>query len=182
MGQPTNQTVPVGANVTLKIGVVGAALSYQWDSNNVALDGATNATFTLTNVSLSASGNYSVLVSNSYGSALSSNAVLAVLPAAEFAPPTFVFQIDSSAVPGGFYPRFVALDSGNNLFVSDINNNRVLKFAGNGTYLMQWGSSGTNNGQFYGPEGIAVDSSNNVYVATIWRTTALRSSTATATI
>ena len=45
------------------------------------LPGATNATFTLTNVSLSDSGSYSVLVTNSYGSELSSNAVLTVLPA-----------------------------------------------------------------------------------------------------
>jgi hypothetical protein len=68
--------------VTFSVGVVGAApFSYQWNSNNVAVPGATNATFTLTNVSLSASGNYSVLVTNSYGSALSSNAVLTVLPA-----------------------------------------------------------------------------------------------------
>ena len=43
--------------------------------------GATNATFTLTNVSLSDSATYSVLVTNSIGSVLSSNAVLTVLPA-----------------------------------------------------------------------------------------------------
>ena len=33
------------------------------------------------------------------------------------------------------------------------------------TYLTQFGSEGTGNGQFVFPEGIAVDSSNNVYVA-----------------
>ena len=44
------------------------------------MPGATNATLTLTNVSLSDSGGtYSVLVTNIYGSDLSSNAVLTVL-------------------------------------------------------------------------------------------------------
>ncbi len=75
--------MPAGVNVTFSVGVIGAApFAFQWSSNNVAVPGATNATFTLTNVSLSDSGStYSVLVTNSYGSALSSNAVLTVLPA-----------------------------------------------------------------------------------------------------
>jgi hypothetical protein len=42
--------------------------------------GATNASFTLSHVILSDSANYSVLVTNGYGSALSGTAVLAVLP------------------------------------------------------------------------------------------------------
>ena len=167
--QPTNQTVPAGTNVTLTIGVVGAALSYQWSSNNVAVDGATNAAFTLTNVSLSDSAAYAVLVSNGYGSALSSNAVLTVLPAADFLAPTYFFEIDSGAVPGGFVPSFVALDSSNNIYVSDSENGRVLKFGWNGAYLAQWGSAGASPGhgpgQLESPEGIAVDSGNNVYVA-----------------
>ena len=80
-------------------------------------------------------------------------------------PPTYLFEIDSSAVPGGFDPGFVALDGSNNVYVADYYNNRVVKFAANGTYLTQWGSSGSGNGQFSFPSGIAVDSSNNVYVA-----------------
>ena len=75
--QPASQTIPFDANVTFSVGVIGAApFAYQWSSNNIAVPGATNATFTLTNVNLSASGNYSVLVTNSYGSVLSSNALL----------------------------------------------------------------------------------------------------------
>jgi DNA-binding beta-propeller fold protein YncE len=81
--QPANQFVAVGANVTFSVGVVGAApFAYQWSSNNIAMPSATNATFTLTNVSLSESGSaYSMLVTNSYGGVLSSSAVLTVLPA-----------------------------------------------------------------------------------------------------
>ena len=79
--QPTNQTVPAGFNVTFNVGLRGAEpFAFQWMSNNVAMPAATNATFTLTNVNLSASGAYSVLVTNNYGSVLSSNALLTVLP------------------------------------------------------------------------------------------------------
>ena len=80
--QPANQFVAFGANVTFSVGVIGAApFAYQWSSNNIAVPGATNATFTLTNVSLSESGSaYSVLVTNGYGSVLSSSAVLTLLP------------------------------------------------------------------------------------------------------
>ncbi len=80
-------------------------------------------------------------------------------------PPTFLFEIDSSAVPGGFNPCGVALDSSNNVYVTDDLNNRVVKFTARGTYLTQWGSSGSGNGQLENPQGIAVDKSNNVYVA-----------------
>jgi DNA-binding beta-propeller fold protein YncE len=80
-------------------------------------------------------------------------------------PPTYLFQIDSNSAPGGFLPFFVALDSSNNVYVADRGNDRVEKFDRDGNYLTQWGSFGTNNGQFEAPFGIAVDSSNNVYVA-----------------
>jgi tripartite motif-containing protein 71 len=104
--QPGDQTVPAGRNGTFSIALNGATpFSCQWNSNNVAVPGATNATFTLTNVSLSASGStYSVLVTNSFGSVLSSNAVLTVLPAADFITPTYLFQIDSSALPADLNP------------------------------------------------------------------------------
>jgi DNA-binding beta-propeller fold protein YncE len=56
-------------------------------------------------------------------------------------PPTFLFQINSAAVPGAiFYPNFVALDSSNNVYAPDTDNNRVVKLAGNGSYLTQWGT------------------------------------------
>ena len=157
--QPTNQTVPAGFNVTFNVGLLLATpFAYQWTSNNVVVPGATNASFTLTNVSLAASGSaYSVLVTNDFGSQWSSNALLTVLSAADFLMPFYALEMDASTVPLGFSPFGVALDSSNNLFVSDDNNNRVLKFAGNGTYLTQCGGLGTNDGQFDHPEGIAVD-------------------------
>src|SRR5450631_1672714 len=61
------------------------------------------------------------MVTNSYGSVLSSNAVLTVLPADEI-PATYSFQV--GGVDG---PLDVAQDSSNNLYVTDEYNDRVEK-------------------------------------------------------
>ena len=79
--QPTNQTIIVGTNVTFNVTAGGSLpLSYQWNFNGMNLNGATNATLTLINVQVTQAGNYAVLVTNAYGSVLSSNAVLTVNP------------------------------------------------------------------------------------------------------
>jgi hypothetical protein len=49
--------------------------------------------------------------------------------------------------------------------VVDLVNNRVQKFTSTGTFIAKWGTSGASDGQFSSPQGIAVDSSGNVYVA-----------------
>jgi DNA-binding beta-propeller fold protein YncE len=42
-----------------------------------------------------------------------------------------------------------------NVYVVDLGNSRVQKFSASGTFLSQWGSFGTGDGQFYWPYGIA---------------------------
>jgi hypothetical protein len=91
--QPLSQVGLPGSTVAFSVSCVGAApLTYQWALNGVGLPGATNATLTLTNVSLVDSGGaYSVLITNVYfnlqlqadtaGSVESSTAVITVLPA-----------------------------------------------------------------------------------------------------
>ena len=44
-------------------------------------------------------------------------------------------------------------------------NDRIQKFDSSGQLLTKWGSSGSGNGQFDDPNGVATDSSGNVYVA-----------------
>jgi hypothetical protein len=59
----------------------------------------------------------------------------------------------------------VAVDSADNVYVSDANNHRIRKYDSSGAFLIQWGSNGNGDGQFNGPQGLAIDPANNVYVA-----------------
>lgn len=77
--QPTNQTVAVGNNATFAVSVNGfAPLAYQWQCNGTNLPGATGSSFTCANALLANAGNYTVIVTNFYGSVTSSVAVLSV--------------------------------------------------------------------------------------------------------
>ncbi len=78
--QPQSQTVGVGANAVFSVVAAGSSpLRYQWRFNGVSLSGAVGSSLTLTNAQATNSGNYSVLITNAYGSVTSSNAVLAVV-------------------------------------------------------------------------------------------------------
>jgi hypothetical protein len=59
----------------------------------------------------------------------------------------------------------VTVDSSGHVYVADTGNKRIQKFSPDGTFLVNWGTSGTGEGQFSTPTGIAVDSKGNVYVA-----------------
>lgn len=77
--QPQSTSVLVGANVTFSVTAAGTApLSYQWKKNNVALNGETASTLTLTSVQLTDSGDYTVVVTNPAGAVTSDIATLEV--------------------------------------------------------------------------------------------------------
>lgn len=77
--QPLSQSVLDGSDVSLEVGVAGIGpLYYQWSFDGTNLADATNSILVLTNVSMSNNGAYRVTVSNSFGSAVSGNAVLQV--------------------------------------------------------------------------------------------------------
>src|SRR6185503_3390741 len=77
---PQSQTVTNGSDVTFTVVATGTEpLSYRWRRNAVTIPGATNSTLTLFSVTSSNAGTYSVIVTNSFGAALSSNAVLTVI-------------------------------------------------------------------------------------------------------
>src|SRR6185295_9436374 len=78
---PANKTVSVGQNATFTVAASGTApLSYQWQRNSVNIPGATAASYTLSNAQLSDSGaKFRAIVTNSFGSATSSQATLTVV-------------------------------------------------------------------------------------------------------
>ncbi|NOS72116.1 MAG: hypothetical protein HOP33_19595 [Verrucomicrobia bacterium] len=74
-----NRSVLPGSDVPFYISAVGARpLAYQWQANGTNIPAATNVTLLLTNVVPDDSGNYSVIVTNNFGSVTSSVAVLTV--------------------------------------------------------------------------------------------------------
>jgi hypothetical protein len=81
--QPTNLTVLLGSNATFNVTATGTApLRYQWRFNTTTnLPSATNSSLTITNTKATNAGNYTLVITNNYGSATSSVAALSVVPA-----------------------------------------------------------------------------------------------------
>jgi len=77
---PQSQAIRVTNNVTFQVAATGIApITFRWRKAGNGLAGATNATLTLSNVSVADEGDYTVSVSNSFGAVVSSNATLVVL-------------------------------------------------------------------------------------------------------
>jgi uncharacterized repeat protein (TIGR01451 family) len=123
--QPTNQLLVPGGVVSFAVSATGTApLSYQWRQNGTNLTdggritGSTNTQLTISHVALSDSGAYSVLVSNGWGSVLSSNAVLSVAGVDHFG---------WDAIPS---PRFIGTPFSVRIQALDATNGLVGGFAG----------------------------------------------------
>ncbi len=85
--QPVGSTNVTGTTATFTVASTGTApLAYQWRLNGTNLtnagdiSGAATTTLALANVQTNQTGNYSVVVTNAYGTVTSSVAVLLVLP------------------------------------------------------------------------------------------------------
>ena len=83
--QPTARNIFADTNHTFSVSAEGKYLTYQWKKNGVNLAGETNATLTITDANASQhDGNYSVVVSNDFGSVESGVAELLI--------PTWLFN------------------------------------------------------------------------------------------
>ncbi len=79
--QPKNQTVLPGQSATFTVVAEGTApLSYQWQFNGSAIQGATDSFYTLPSAQRPDAGAYSVLVMNPGGAVLSADALLSFVP------------------------------------------------------------------------------------------------------
>ncbi|MBL9204867.1 MAG: immunoglobulin domain-containing protein [Opitutaceae bacterium] len=79
--EPLSQVVVIGASLTLTVDVTGTGpFTYQWRKAGVALGGATQASFTLSSVQTSDAGDYSVSITNAFGTVVSRTATLGVTP------------------------------------------------------------------------------------------------------
>jgi hypothetical protein len=77
--QPTAGTIYADTNGTISVSAEGKYLTYQWKKNGVNLAGETNATLKITDANATQhEGNYSVVVSNDFGSVESGLASIVV--------------------------------------------------------------------------------------------------------
>ena len=88
LAQMVPQTAAEGGSVTFTAPGEGTGpISYQWRKNGVAIDGQTNSTLTLSGLTATDAGQYSVFISNALGTITSSNTLLTVI-----VPPGFPTQ------------------------------------------------------------------------------------------
>ncbi len=110
--QPVSVESIAGSNATFTVTATGdAPLSYQWRFNGVNITGATAATLTLTNVQAANAGLYSVVVSNPFGTATSTNATLTLKT-----PPSFLAHPQSLTVLKGTNASFSVTPGGDGPF------------------------------------------------------------------
>ena len=136
--QPQGQTVNAGSSVTLSVGATGTGpLVYQWFLNGTNLTGAiTSTNYVINNVQAANTGNYSVLVSNPFGSLSSSNASVSLSGGS--APSPSLGGISMTSTNFTFSWSSVVGHTYHLEFKSDLNNatwSNVVDIAGTGSVI-----------------------------------------------
>jgi endonuclease/exonuclease/phosphatase family metal-dependent hydrolase len=107
--QPQGQTNAVGATISFYAGATGSGtLAYQWRFNGTNLSGATTNPYVLVNGQLTNNGDYSVIVTNLFGSVTSSNAALLLTNA----PPAIATPPQNQSVLAGSSATFSVAATG----------------------------------------------------------------------
>lgn len=129
--QPTNLSVAAGSPATLSVGASGVpTVNYQWKRNGTPLANATNSSYTIASASGADNGDvFSVTITNSVGSVMSSNATLTVLSTMTGA---FLPTNNASGIAHDQQLRIVFSGStpkigSGKLYIRDASNNSVLE-------------------------------------------------------
>jgi hypothetical protein len=92
---PADAEVVVGGTASFSvIALSSGPLTYQWIFAGVAIPGATNSSYQVSNAQLTNEGNYTVQITNSAGSVTSASAALEVVPAPAPIIPTLSYTIN----------------------------------------------------------------------------------------
>lgn len=77
------------------------------------------------------------------------------------------FNFDKTDYTDAQTGNAIAVDSGENVYITDTGNNRVQKFTSSGVFVLEWGLTGSADDLLSSPAGIAIDSNDVVYVLDI---------------
>ena len=79
----------------------------------------------------------------------------------------YLFEFSKNGTAPGEFLRGtgIAIDSQNNVFLTDEELNKIIIWSEEGKFITQWGSSGSAPGQLNGPAGIAIDKSDNIFIS-----------------
>ncbi|HLP76897.1 MAG TPA: immunoglobulin domain-containing protein, partial [Candidatus Paceibacterota bacterium] len=189
---PANRTVALNSSTTFTVVAGGTGpFGYQWYFNSAPVAGQTGSSYTIASVQAVDLGSYYAVVTNAYGSATSSVATLAEIPAPATAPLTVQIVGSGSVSPnyngqllvvGSNYTVTATADA-SNVFVGwsggAASNNRTLTFTMQSNLVLiatfqatppapggPTFTNGTYNGLFYPESGVTTASSGYITVGT----------------
>jgi kumamolisin len=192
-GPPAVDEVVPGTTVTFSVAVGGASASYQWQrmpvgssawsnlSDGGSYTGSTGPTLTVSNAAVSMSGDQFQCLVNLGSTVITTAPASSLVVDAPFFISFLAGQVGITGLGNGTgagaqfnYPSGVAVDGSGNIYVADFGNNQIRKVTPAGKVSTPYGSltgasgagDGSGNGAtFDGPNSVAIDGSNNLYVA-----------------
>jgi PKD repeat protein len=138
IAQPQGANKIAGESATFVVDAAGPDLSYQWFHNGELIAGAESATLSLTNLQLAAAGNYTVTVTNLYGTITSEPAVLVVGEDTEDTrAPAITAQPQSLTVTAGGNAQFSVVATGDGLYYQWLRNGNPVDGATATTFSLE---------------------------------------------